>query len=376
MADGILCISFLFFDTCKFCENEATLWPFGFTACGTCLEDGTPCDLGFSCNRCCNEARDDLGTKCGGEKWTDGTRCSVETTCNFCENAATFWPRQFSTSCGACLEDGTLCAVGSTCNLCCKESADGMQCGGGETPGDCECRGEFPELDGALCYPTCPPGDRGEMLRGVGPLCYYDCPENFRDDGLFCFKPEPHGRGTGFTLFAGREEGCEAEHGVSNCEEGSWLIWYPKCGEGFVAFGCCICTPQCHEGFTDIGISCRKPIEKGHGAGEALPCVKAFFEDKIGCITSALDSYINLFNLESITDSFSDFAEIKEAADFGDALTRAICPIATAGSIPLAFLLSVRGCLVNAVTFTVGVTAEISDIFKGVLTYGIASDAS
>lgn len=89
-----------------------------------------------------------------------------------------------------------------------------------------------------------------------------------------------------------------------------------------------------------------------------------------------IGSYINLFNLESITDSFSDFAEIKEAADFGDALTRAICPIATAGSIPLAFLLSVRGCLVNAVTFTVGVTAEISDIFKGVLTYGIASDAS
>jgi len=36
------------------------------------------------------------------------------------------------------------------------------------------------------------------------------------------------------------KERCEKDHGVDGCEK-SGLIYYPKCKEGYHAFGCCIC---------------------------------------------------------------------------------------------------------------------------------------
>ena len=83
------------------------------------------------------------------------------------------------------------------------------------------------------------------------------CPAGFRDDGFYCFKPKPYGRGTGCF----KEATCLAEAkplGTSSCEQVGLLL-YPNCKPGFHSYGCCICTPDCPAGWTDIGISCLKP---------------------------------------------------------------------------------------------------------------------
>jgi len=49
------------------------------------------------------------------------------------------------------------------------------------------------------------------------------------------------------------------------------LLWYPKCKANFHRFGCCICTPNCPKGMTDIGISCAKE-SYSRGLGEFMRC--------------------------------------------------------------------------------------------------------
>jgi hypothetical protein len=82
------------------------------------------------------------------------------------------------------------------------------------------------------------------------------CPKGFRDDGFYCRKPSSYGRGAGCF----RESTClkEAkELGTSSCEY-LGLLHYPNCKPGFHSYGCCICSPDCPAGWTDIGISCLK----------------------------------------------------------------------------------------------------------------------
>ena len=64
----------------------------------------------------------------------------------------------------------------------------------------------------------------------MGPVCWQNCPPNFRDDGAFCFKPPPYGRGVGYPLWD--EDDCHRENqDVGGCEK--WgLLWYPKCKPG------------------------------------------------------------------------------------------------------------------------------------------------
>jgi hypothetical protein len=124
------------------------------------------------------------------------------------------------------------------------------------------------ENQAGLCYTLCKDG-----YYGVGPVCWKPCPEGFRDDGAFCGKPESYGRGGGYpwkigdTPFSasGQFKRCEADNGKGNCEIYGAIV-YPKCKEGFYAAGCCVCSPVCPEGFTDIGVSCAKP-SYGRGVG-------------------------------------------------------------------------------------------------------------
>jgi len=63
----------------------------------TCLQDGTACVFGITCNSCCNK------------------------------------PLSFSLQCGSsCYPDNTVCLAGTTCNNCCNKAynALGTQCGG------------------------------------------------------------------------------------------------------------------------------------------------------------------------------------------------------------------------------------------------------
>lgn len=118
------------------------------------------------------------------------------------------------------------------------------------------------EQSGLLCYPPCE-----KSYTGVGPVCWQDCQNDFRDDGAFCFKTPAYGRGVGYALW--NLEKCQQEN-LQGCEQ--WgLLYYPKCKEGFHNVACCICSPDCPAGQTDIGISCAKK-SYGRGAGYPLGC--------------------------------------------------------------------------------------------------------
>lgn len=150
------------------------------------------------------------------------------------------------------------------------------------------------EMDGALCYPKCEAD-----YNGVGPVCWQNCPEGFRDDGAFCGKPAPYGRGAGYPLW---EEGkCNIEHAQHSqyridiehagfCEK-SGALWYPKCRANFHAVGCCVCSPNCPEGMSDIGVSCAKR-SSGRGAGAAIhACQDGYEKDGLLCYPVCKPNY-------------------------------------------------------------------------------------
>jgi hypothetical protein len=162
------------------------------------------------------------------------------------------------------------------------------------------------EKDGLLCYPKCGNID-GVSTTGVGPVCWQNCPPEFTDNGAFCLKPEPYGRGVG------RIPDVSCPPGFNNrgigmaswCDNGPTWPWdlrtrdsnktcrsdeelngglcYPKCRAGYHAVGCCICSPDCPAGFgADIGISCTKKAE-GRGAGSPMGCAENEENDAALC---------------------------------------------------------------------------------------------
>lgn len=152
------------------------------------------------------------------------------------------------------------------------------------------------EKDAWLCYRTCE--DIGKPgWKGVGPVCWQRCPEGFRDDGAYCFKPKAYGRGVGFPWKVGdkafsltaAKKRCERKHGEGQCEK-SGAIYYPKCKPGFRAIGCCVCSPRCPTGMTDIGISCQKQ-SKGRGVGKPMTCKEGQAYDAGLCYTPCKEGY-------------------------------------------------------------------------------------
>ena len=125
LQDGTACV---FGITCNSCCNK----PLSFSLqCGSsCYPDNTVCLAGTTCNNCCNKAYNALGTQCGGSCYPDNTVCGAGTTCNLCCNKAYSFD---GTQCGgSCYPDNTVCGAGTTCNLCCNKAynAAGTQCGG------------------------------------------------------------------------------------------------------------------------------------------------------------------------------------------------------------------------------------------------------
>jgi hypothetical protein len=144
------------------------------------------------------------------------------------------------------------------------------RCGGGL------CVGQIPK--------ACPGGTKkGEMASWL-PICYkegkalQDCKAGWRDDFLYCRKPE-YGRGVGhFT-----KRGCLKNKltlelpsfgAKADCRRprSSPLIYYPDCKPGYDNFGCCICRPlgvtseTCKEEYGAnshrfAGSSCYKSID-------------------------------------------------------------------------------------------------------------------
>ncbi len=129
------------------------------------------------------------------------------------------------------------------------------------------------EKDGLICYKQCKAN-----YNGVGPVCWADCPRKFNDIGAFCQKPSSYGRGAGYAVW--NEDNCKKDH-KQGCEK-SGAIWYPKCKKGFHAVGCCVCSPDCPDGWNDTGTGCTKPTY-GRGAGETLACKAGLEKDGLLC---------------------------------------------------------------------------------------------
>jgi hypothetical protein len=146
-----------------------------------------------------------------------------------------------------------------------------MQCAAGQ------------QQDAGLCYTPCKSG-----YKGVGPVCWQHCESGYRDDGAFCAKPGPYGRGAGYPWKfgdgfndKGMRKRCEKDH-RQGCEK-SGAIYYPKCRAGYHAVGCCICSPNCPTGQTDIGVSCAKK-SYGRGVGKPLStCPSGQDKDALLC---------------------------------------------------------------------------------------------
>jgi len=114
-----------------------------------------------------------------------------------------------------------------------------------------------------LCYPPCRSGFYGVMTQ-----CIEHCPQGFRNDGYFCYKPSSYGRGGGYVVWDGGK--CNHDHRDTGCEK-SGAMWYPRCRSGFNPVGCCVCSPHCPSGMTDIGISCAKHVYN-RGVGKIPNC--------------------------------------------------------------------------------------------------------
>ena len=198
-----------------------------------------------------------LPTSCGSGKDNNAGLCYPKCRSGYKGVGPVCWQ-----SCGGFgRDDGAFCA---------KPAPYGR--GAGNAP---KCRSDE-EKNGALCYPKCRSG-----YYGVGPVCWKGCGGFGRDDGAFCAKPGPYGRGAGRSPCTGCSGctgcgwgGCSGCSGCSSCstshcrssEDVNGLLCYPKCRAGFHNVGCCICSPDCPSGFTDIGVSCAKP-SYGRGAG-------------------------------------------------------------------------------------------------------------
>ena len=102
----------------------------------------------------------------------------------------------------------------------------------------------------SIWYPKCKEG-----YKGVGLVCYQFCKAGYHDDGLTC-------RRDGMEM---ARANCRKEN-PGGCEDWGAMA-YPKCRGGFHAFECCVCTPDCPAGMTDIGVSCQKNGSYGRGVG-------------------------------------------------------------------------------------------------------------
>eukprot|EP00993_Chasmostoma_nieuportense_P001354 NODE_2243_length_1238_cov_281.019802_g2132_i0.p1 GENE.NODE_2243_length_1238_cov_281.019802_g2132_i0~~NODE_2243_length_1238_cov_281.019802_g2132_i0.p1 ORF type:complete len:395 (+),score=63.49 NODE_2243_length_1238_cov_281.019802_g2132_i0:56-1186(+) len=144
-----------------------------------------------------------------------------------------------------------------------------------------KCGGTHPNKSGWLCYRDCPAD-----YVGNGPVCWKTCPSDFRTDPFHCGKPAAYGRGAGYALW--HWDRCNKQN-TQGCE--SWgLMYYPKCKAGYRPIGCCICSPICPEGYTDIGVSCVRP---SHNRGVGIPMSCGDLEQDAGLCYGKCEAGMN-----------------------------------------------------------------------------------
>ena len=104
------------------------------------------------------------------------------------------------------------------------------------------------------------------------------CPKGFRDDGLYCYKPDPYGRGVGMVP-TGCPDGQEKNGGLC----------YAKCGDGYKGAGP-VCWKSCPPDYHDDGATCRRdPDDYGNKCKIGYKCKKGY--KNTGC-TCHRDAHI------------------------------------------------------------------------------------
>eukprot|EP00052_Salpingoeca_macrocollata_P020037 m.167767 g.167767 ORF g.167767 m.167767 type:complete len:455 (-) comp21136_c0_seq4:48-1412(-) len=138
------------------------------------------------------------------------------------------------------------------------------------------------EEDAGLCYPPCQSG-----YTGVSFVCWQDCPAGFADTGVDCLKPPAYGRGAGYVIWDHGE--CESQNPQGCSQNG--LLWYPNCRPGFHNVGCCICSPDCPDGMTDIGVSCQKNTYTRTAGQPISTCYPPLQKDGALCYPQCPDGF-------------------------------------------------------------------------------------
>jgi hypothetical protein len=151
------------------------------------------------------------------------------------------------------------------------------------------------EQDGDRCLKKC----QAPNFTVWEDKCTHVCPGGFRNDGLHCAKPDPIWRNNYSLLdwnlcIAHNPQGCE-QYGA---------FYYGKCTSGW-AIGCCLCTPGCPNGMTDVGVSCEKKFYDRQSfsitciPGQVMengqcywPCDTEFTSDGPLCIQKCPSGYI------------------------------------------------------------------------------------
>jgi len=130
---------------------------------------------------------------------------------------------------------------------------------------------------GALSYSQCP-----SNTARYGFDCHSVCPPGMRDDGLYCRRSE-YGRGAGYVTrsICNRNAG---NWGVSECEKYG-LLFYPRCRDGYSAFGANICRPERPDcGALGLGRQIDLSCEKKVIIGDARPLVCKSGEEQDGAL--------------------------------------------------------------------------------------------
>lgn len=84
-----------------------------------------------------------------------------------------------------------------------------------------------------------------EGYTGSGLFCAQDCPKDYKNFAYYCMKPDGYWRGTGKPI-------------QFEDSEKFGIMYYPKCKEGYHAWGCCNCKYECPEGMKDLTSMCMK----------------------------------------------------------------------------------------------------------------------
>ena len=74
--------------------------------------------------------------------------------------------------------------------------------------------------------------------------CYKNCPDSWQKDVTVCFKPPAYAK----------------EKWFKQVMKGN-LSWGPNnCNKGYFQYGCCLCSPLCPTGMTDLGTTCLRGV--------------------------------------------------------------------------------------------------------------------